>query len=852
MAPPETLYQQLTRRSPTAADHSTLLIRLGDMHRQRGEYTAAESAYAAALALRPADGPALLGMGLLALTLGRPDAVDWFARAADAFGADDPLFAAIARGNQATAALSGPDADPEAAEGLIRTALSMRREAGLPDDPLLLCNLGRCRSLQGDAMGALDCYANARAHARDNLPALGIAAMLHGEALADAGQTDAAEAALQIALTHLSAPPHRLRVRLALAAVAHQRDDLVRYATLVEDALPDLRRHGAPSQRVDTLITLGGVQYLRKDVVTALERLEEAGWEIDTLPPNAERTTRLQINRGLARLAVGRLDDARTDLEAACDALRARSDLTGLVQQLRALVDLHRYNGDLRAAIATQAELAGLEGQLQRLPEEGEMLYSAVEDRSLNLSTAAMRRPGPAPGQGPVLLLAPPAYGATGPLFPRGAASIASFLQANGVPAQVLPLAGDPNESTDQALHRIEAAITDALDALRPRAVGLSVTFSYLYPHGQQIAKMVRRHAPATPILIGGPHVTYQDRQCLEETPEIDVVVRGEGEWTALALLDALAHGRDLGEVEGITWRTDRGEIVRNKKRTLGSVAELPPIDFSLLPAAFCHVMDISALTSRGCSFRCKFCHEFRYWGGVVREHTVARITDEMDALAKYGNHLQGIDDSMLDMRTPFFAELIDALEKSPHVTPNFGLLTRLDTITAEGSRAMKRAGIRWVAVGAESGSQVVLDAMNKGLKVEQTRKGLEIAKAAGLSTSAFFILGHPGDNVEQSAVTEAFVHDLFQDGALDWIDISTFTPYPGTPFYNSAKLYGVEILTRDWAKWRRTNRPVAQLKNYAAADIYLALLRMLAVQDDHLKQTGLMPPPLGSGSGVG
>lgn len=823
------LYSRLAAPNPDPASLAAALCTLGDLHRERGETDAARAAYDAAASLAP-SGRTSLGRGLVALMAGEPGAREIFLRARDALAAEgEPKLAATAEANAAAVDLG--DGDLAGATAGFHRALDRLAAAGLAPDPFLHCNLARCLMKQG--LDPRDQLSLARAAAGG---VEGLVWMLEGELHRDAGRLDEAAGALEAALARLTGPGERLRVLLALGGVRNVQGDVPAAAALLDAALPTLRAAGQPEPLADTLAALGGLHYLRKDPARAVALLDEADaiFPADLLGSPLE--TRLRTNRGLALVAVARLDEATAELERAIATARARGDHAAVAAPLNALVDLHRYRGDLSAAIHAQTAASALTREHGAVASETGLLYTPVEDRSLNISTASLRRRGHGPRRGPVLFLCPPAHGATGPLFPRGAVEAASFLQANGIPARVLPLAhvADPFDPPGAKL-RIDAAVRDAIDTLRPRAVGISVTFSYLYPQGRDLAATVRAHDPGVPIVIGGPHVTYQDRESLAETPAIDVVVRGEGEWTALELFAALEAGADLGGVLGITWRAPDGTIHRNAQRPLGSVIELPPADFSLLPAAFCHRMDTSALTSRGCSFRCKFCHEFRYWGGVVREFPVERILDEMQRLSVHDNQLHGIDDSMLDMRTPYFLDLVARLGRSPHVSPNFGLLTRLDTITAEGSRAMAAAGLRWVCVGAESGSQVVLDAMNKGLKVAQTAEGLELARDAGLSTSSFLIIGHPGDNPVESEVTLGFVEELFSRDLLSWLDLSTFTPYPGTPFFATPARYGVEILLRDWNLWRRTNRPVAQLADYSAGDIYLNLLRTLAVQQRHL-----------------
>ena len=820
--------------STTDAVPGQIWLELAELRRQRGDTAGARAALDAAEALL-GRGATLHARGVLALTSGAPDEAE-AVFAAQAEAAESAARRAQALANAGAAALEG---------GRPQVALEWFERAGTlagGGDRSLDLNAGRAWAGVGDSARARAAFRAAR-EAEDRR-VRGLAALFDGELAVAEGSPDAAERLEEALQSGLSAG-EAARAWVGLAELAARRDDTPAAADALGRALGGLPAEPDPFPRIGVLTSLGGHRYRLRDVVGARRVLDEAARLAMGRSLPARMQARLDTNRGLVLLAQGELDAAEALLSAACAVYAELGDRHAQALQLRALVDLHRYRGDLPAAIGLQATLAELEPALDTPLPEGGMLYSAVEDRSLSVSVSALRQAGPAHGTGPVLLLVPPAWGASGPLFPRGAVSVASFLATHGVPAQVVPIADvvDSHDDADTAARRVAAVVEQAIRAFRPRAIGISVTFSYLYPQGRQLAALARALAPDTPIVMGGPHVTYLDRETLAETPSLDVVVRGEGEWTALELFRALAAKGDLADVAGITWRAPDGQIHRNKGRKLGDVRALPPVDFGLLPATFAHRMDVSALTSRGCAFRCKFCHEFRYWGGVVRDFEVSRIVGEMERLARFGNHLQGIDDSMLDMTTPLFLELVDALGRSDHVTPNFGLLTRLDTVTAQGARAMAAAGLRWVSMGAESGSQVVLDAMNKGLAVGQTTTSLRLVREAGLEAATFFIVGHPGDTVAESKVTLDFVDALWRDDLVSWIDVSTFSPYPGTPFYSMAERYGVRILSRDWSRWRRTNRPVAELETYPAAAIYQTYLEMLAVQARYRDAEGLLPP---------
>ena len=529
------LYTRLAGAA-SAADLSAALARLGDHHRERGELEPAAAAYEAALALAP-TGAASLGRGLVALMRGESSAEAYFAQAARLLAeAGDVVGAATAEGNHAATVLAAGRVT-EALTGL-RAALSRLKKAGLPPDPLILCNLGRALGQEGDEAGALEALFGARDFAitAGRGPAAGLAWRCIGELHQGAGRMEDASSALEAALSLLPGAAERLHPLLGLMAARHALGDPLGAADALDAAMESLRAGSSAEDLVAHLVNLGGLRYRHQDPIRAALALDEASARLPLALIGSRLERRLRHNRGLALIATGRLEEARIELDSAAALARMDATPEELAAVLGALVDAARMGGDLAGAIAAQGEIAALQQATGARVAEVGMVAAPVEDRSLNISTAALRR-RPQARLGPVLMIAPPAHGATGPLFPRGAVSVASFLQHHGHAAVVLPLAhvSEPHLSAAEASSRVNRALRDAMHSLRPRAVGISVTFSYLYPQGQAIAAAIREIDPSVPILMGGPHVTYQDEQCLNETPAIDIVVRGEGEWTALA-----------------------------------------------------------------------------------------------------------------------------------------------------------------------------------------------------------------------------------------------------------------------------------------------------------------------------
>ena len=129
--------------------------------------------------------------------------------------------------------------------------------------------------------------------------------------------------------------------------------------------------------------------------------------------------------------------------------------------------------------------------------------------------------------------------------MPRGALSIASYLNHHGISTELFPLNHLPSPALVPAfddMDYIVELLAPAIQTLRPRIIGLSCPYSYLYPLSLKILKAAKDLAPDALTVIGGPHVTYEDKDCLLNHPWVDVVVRGEGEWAMADLCAALLH----------------------------------------------------------------------------------------------------------------------------------------------------------------------------------------------------------------------------------------------------------------------------------------------------------------------
>jgi len=426
--------------------------------------------------------------------------------------------------------------------------------------------------------------------------------------------------------------------------------------------------------------------------------------------------------------------------------------------------------------------------------------------------------------------------------IPRGLLSIASFLRSKGHGAEIVPLSYLVGFKPDWTFEEIEAILKDVIPKNDPVVVGVSNQRTIDYPVSIEILKICKQINENITTLIGGMHVTYLDKECLE-LPYVDVVVRGEGEWIMADLIPALENGADLHQIKGITFKED-GKIIRTPDRPVGNLHELPPLDFGLLPFDFVQKGFIVGMLSRGCPFHCNFCLESAFWK-KRRSFTVEQFMNEMDVLEHvYKNPLAGIDDGMVAVGSKLFAELCSAMKKQKlSFAPDSYIYTRLDAISDQGMQNMKGTNIKYVLVGMESASSEILDSMDKNLSSDNIRVPLAKLRENDFCPSGTWMIGFPGDNPAKATSSVDLMSCLLDEDLISQnpTDVGFFTPYPGTPFFAEPEKYEIEILTKDWTVWLLSGmrlEPVCQLKAFPAEDMIAYRNKMIQAMYEKKKVT--------------
>ncbi len=346
----------------------------------------------------------------------------------------------------------------------------------------------------------------------------------------------------------------------------------------------------------------------------------------------------------------------------------------------------------------------------------------------------------------------------------------------------------------DPAFLSVLGSQTRQILAFEPELVGISVLFPEQMPFAAALARTVRQAVTGKPggrcrVVMGGAMMSALSvRDLLTAVPEINAVVCGEGEDAAAAL----CAGAAWSDIAGLVFR--QGDTIRtnSRSRTI-SLKELPAPDFSRLPldAYFNPIPVLPVLFSRGCAWRkCRFCsHNFSF-GGYRRKSVDVFVSE----LAGYWNqlgvrHFYSADEYILPRDMDAISEEILARGLSI----SFHVLGKPTADCTPGRLALwSAAGCRWIGWGIESGSQRLLDLINKGTCVSDIKTVLKNSAAAGISNLGLMIFGLPTSIDPDLDQTLTFLNDVYND--LEGLTASTFVLFDNTHFARNARRYGLHI----------------------------------------------------------
>lgn len=301
-----------------------------------------------------------------------------------------------------------------------------------------------------------------------------------------------------------------------------------------------------------------------------------------------------------------------------------------------------------------------------------------------------------------------------------------------------------------------------------------------------KIMNVVKTVSPQIKIVLGGPDVTYNTANYLKHGA--DYIVIGEGEETMLELVQCLQQNDDFGEVNGIAYLNENGEEIKTKPRNkIKEIDSLPipnreSIDISKYLSVWKEHHGESALnvsTQRGCPYTCKWCSTAVY-GQSYRRRSPESVVKELTWLKeKYNPDTFWFVDDVFTVSHKWLDAFVDELQAKA-VEIKFECITRADRMNKNVIAQLKKAGCFRVWIGAESGSQSVIDRMDRRVKVENVREMIVETREAGLEAGTFIMLGYPGETHED--IEETLQH--LKTSNPDHYTITLAYPIKGTDLY--------------------------------------------------------------------
>jgi len=376
------------------------------------------------------------------------------------------------------------------------------------------------------------------------------------------------------------------------------------------------------------------------------------------------------------------------------------------------------------------------------------------------------------------------------PNLPIGIAYLTAVLEKSGYDVTVIdcPALGIDHENLGAKIATIE-----------PSVVGIT-SVTPMIQSALLAAHVAKEKCPNTIVILGGPHVTFMDEQILSENPEVDVVVRGEGEQTLLELMRHVSNFGDLHEIAGITFRNN-GRIIRTPNRPfIQNLDELPRPAYEQLPLKKYQLFGktiLPIMTSRGCPFRCSYCVSSRLNGVKFRARSPKNVVDELEWLRDtHGADAFSFYDDAFTFDIERAGKICEEI-KNRNIGLPWDCQTRVDRISKEVLVKMREAKCQLVSFGVESGSQKILDAVNKRTTVEQNERAIGWAKEVGISVSISVIIGYPGETPDTLKQTMDFIRKV----EPDYVYLCLATPYPGTALRELVKELGWNM-SIEWSQY--------------------------------------------------
>ncbi|WNM19369.1 B12-binding domain-containing radical SAM protein [Flavobacterium capsici] len=338
-------------------------------------------------------------------------------------------------------------------------------------------------------------------------------------------------------------------------------------------------------------------------------------------------------------------------------------------------------------------------------------------------------------------------------------------------------------------------------------------------------------------IVLGGPDLTYNVENYLKAGA--DFLVIGEGEETTFELYNAIVNNYNFNEIDGIAF-LENGTIVQTKPRTkFKELDQLPLPNRKAINMQ--NYLDtwktnhgqssMTISTQRGCPYTCKWCSTAVY-GQSYRRRPANQVAEEMKMLKeKYNPDAIWFVDDVFTVSHKWLLSFKEEVLKQETIIP-FECITRAERLNDEILQLLKDVGCFRIWIGAESGSQTIIDAMDRRVDVNQVKKVIQDTNAIGIETGTFIMLGYPGET--EKDITETIQY--LKDANPTLYTITIAYPIKGTSLYNE-----IEHKITQQPDWETsTDREIDFARTYSRKYYQYAVSKVVNEVEFHKAKSGL------------
>jgi anaerobic magnesium-protoporphyrin IX monomethyl ester cyclase len=378
---------------------------------------------------------------------------------------------------------------------------------------------------------------------------------------------------------------------------------------------------------------------------------------------------------------------------------------------------------------------------------------------------------------------------------PLGLASMAAYLEKEKIKADIVDYFAKPFS---------DGYIKDYLTRENPAFIGFSCTTSS-FLDGIRIAQLAKNTLPGIKTVFGGPHVSALKTKSLADFPEVDFVVVGEGEQTLAELVASDGEVDEASPLPGIVYRGSIGTPLFTGYRAKGiDLDTLPfpayekldgyPQTYKLPIFNYPTVPNTSCISSRGCPYACSYCDR-SVFGSSFRYNSAEYLYEHLKYL-KNRFHIRHIN--FYDDQFTFNRKRVEAFTRLMTDKPlgmTFNCAVRAEHIDLNLARMMKAAGCWMISLGVETGDEDLLAQHRKNPNLEMLAEKIRMIHKVRIRVKGLLMLGLPGETESSIQKSMDYVFSL----PIDDINVSKFTPFPGTPLYEKADELGT--FEEDWEK---------------------------------------------------